>query len=144
MFPEIKKTSPAKGYGKLLEDFFNTRFFNMTGRDISESLWPAVDVVEKKDRYILKADIPGMEKEDIRVNVDDNRVTVTGEKKQEEKNEEEDSFFHFERSYGSFSRSFILPSGADKQKIDAEYKNGVLEIIIPKSREKSGRGIEVK
>ena len=95
---------------------------------------PAVDVVEREDAYIVKAEMPGITEDDIDVSLRDDLLTVKGEKKQEREEKKED-YRLSERSYGSFERSFRLPDDADSEKIDAKCKDGVLEVSIPKTSE---------
>ena len=95
---------------------------------------PAVDIVEKDKAFEVSVELPGLSESDIDVKVTDNRLTVTGEKKEER--EETDKGYHLsERRYGSFMRSFSLPPGVDAGKIDASFKNGVLRVTLPKGAE---------
>lgn len=95
---------------------------------------PAVDVIDEKDNIVVKAELPGMKKDEIEVSIDDNILTIKGEKKEEKETKEKD-YVRSERYYGSFNRSFTLPSSVDAQKVDASYKDGVLEIILTKREE---------
>lgn len=104
---------------------------------------PTVDVVDAKDRLRIKAELPGLKKDDIQVSVEDSSVVISGEKK-EEKEQKEEGFIRRESTYGSFYRSIPLPSGADPNKIDASYKDGVLELTIPKSEQAKPKQITVK
>jgi len=110
----------------------------------SMSHWaPQVDVIENKDAYILKAELPGVNKNDVKITLHENVLTLRGEKKQE--SEQKDSNFHrVERSYGIFERSFTLPTGVKSDKIDASYKDGVLTVTLPKVEEAKPKEIEVK
>jgi HSP20 family protein len=95
---------------------------------------PAVDIVEKDKAFEVSVELPGMTESDIDVKVTDNRLTITGEKKDER--EETDKGYHLsERRYGSFMRSFSLPPGVDAGKIDASFKSGVLRVTLPKGAE---------
>eukprot|EP00898_Chlorokybus_atmophyticus_P007351 jgi/Chlat1/7617/Chrsp64S07099 len=103
----------------------------------------SVDVVEKKDAFEFHADVPGMNKEDIKVQVLDGRVlSISGERKQEEK-KEGDNWHRVERSYGRFERSFRLPQNTDPSKITAKHENGVLTISVQKRREDPPKTTEV-
>ncbi len=93
---------------------------------------PAVDMYEEANDLVLKAEIPGMKKEDIEVNITDHMVTISGEKKKEEKVERKD-YFRVERSSGYFTRSFTLPENVETGKSKAKFRDGVLEIRIPKT-----------
>ena len=104
---------------------------------------PLVDISEDDKEYIVKAEIPEMKKEDIKINVHDDVLTVSGERKYE-KEEKGKKYHRVERAYGSFMRSFALPENADGSKISAEYKDGVLKVHLPKSEQAKKKAIEVK
>jgi HSP20 family protein len=133
----------ADPLSNMLDEFFNTDYAR-ADRDISLTHWPRVDIVEEEDAYLLRADIPGMEKSDIKVEVEKGVLTIHGEKKEEKRERKRDRFYHFERSYGSFRRSFNLPENVDSTKINATYKNGILELTLKKSEESKPKAIEVK
>jgi HSP20 family protein len=111
---------------------------------MSVAKWsPLVDITEDDKEYVLKTEIPEMKKEDIKINVKDDVLTISGERKYEK--EEKDKKFHrVERACGSFVRSFILPEDADGSKITAEYKDGMLNIHLPKSEQAKKKTIDVK
>ncbi len=100
----------------------------------TEVISPAVDIYEEGDDLVVKAELPGINKEDIEVKVTDDYITISGEKKKEEKVEKKD-YYRYERSYGSFSRTFRLPVDVQTEKAKAKFENGVLEIRIPKTEE---------
>jgi HSP20 family protein len=104
---------------------------------------PAVELVEKDGEFLLTAEIPGMSKEDVQISVEDNVLTLKGEKKFE-REEEKDRMHIREREYGTFLRSFTLPRNVEASKIKAEYHDGVVEIHMPKGEEAKGRHIEIK
>jgi len=104
---------------------------------------PRFEVKETKDAYMFKADLPGIEEKDVDIQLTGNRLTVSGKREAEER-QENDRFYAYERSYGSFSRSFTLPDGADVDHAEAEIKNGVLAISIPKKPEHQPRKISLK
>jgi HSP20 family protein len=132
------------------------RFFNrFMGRGLGPMWWPrvrwaeevgmtypSVDIFEDKDNVVLKAEIPGVAKEDLQVNVNDETITVSGEKRKEEKKEDKD-YFRLERSYGSFKRTFALPSEVDSSRAKAKFKDGVLEVTIPKSEKAKKKEVKV-
>lgn len=93
---------------------------------------PAFEIKETKDSFVFKADVPGVKEQDLEVNTAGNRLTVSG-KRESEKEEKDDNYYAFERSYGSFTRTFTLPEQADTAHIQAELKNGELTIAIPKT-----------
>ncbi len=104
---------------------------------------PTWEVKETRDAYVFKADLPGIKEDDLEINLTGNRLTVSG-KREEEKHEEEDRFYAYERSYGTFSRSFTLPEGVDPDHAEADLSSGVLTVSIPKRPEVKPRKIEVK
>ena len=115
-----------------------------TGRELSGVGYPRVDIIEKGDGYLIRADIPGMTREEIKMSVEDGVLIISGEKKREVETTEKDNYYHFERSYGKFSRSFTLPSHVDSRNIEARYVNGVLEVNLKKVEEAKPRAIEIK
>lgn len=104
---------------------------------------PPVDMLDRKDEVILRADLPGLEQKDIEVTVEEGILTIRGERKEEKEVKEED-YYCCERWAGAFARSFVLPPGVDAEKIKATFKNGVLEIHLPKTKEVKGKKIEIK
>lgn len=119
-----------------IEDW-ERQFQNLLGRPLlspyGERAWlPAVDVFEKDDKFIVKAELPGMKEDDIDVSVVGNTLAIKGEKKTETEVKEED-YYRCERSYGSFYRSVPLPATVDANKIEANYEDGILEVSLPKT-----------
>jgi HSP20 family protein len=104
---------------------------------------PAVDLYEEKDEIVAKAELPGIEKDAIQVNVADHLLTIKGEKKKEEETKEK-NFYRSERSYGSFIRTVELPADVHGEKARASFKNGVLEIRLPKTEEAKKKEVKVK
>lgn len=104
---------------------------------------PAVDITEKKDELVLTAELPGMSRDDIEIELENNVLTIRGEKKQERK-EEKGRQYLYERAYGAFSRSFTLPRTVDPDRIRARFENGVLTVTMPKSEQARSRHIEVE
>ncbi len=103
---------------------------------------PLVDVIEDEKEYLVKAELPEVKKDDVKITVQDEVLTVSGERTQE-KEEKGKKFHRIERAYGSFSRSFTLPEDADASKIAADFKNGVLTVHLPKSERAKPKSIEV-
>jgi HSP20 family protein len=103
---------------------------------------PDIEIKETKDAYLFKADMPGVMADDLEVSVTGNRLSVSG-KREEEERREDDRYFAYERSYGSFSRAFVLPEGADVDKLKAELKDGVLHIVVPKKADVQARKVEI-
>ena len=104
---------------------------------------PRVNIYEKGDDIIVDAELPGLKKEDIDVRVEDHRLTVRGERK-EEKETKKENYYRKERFHGSFVRSLMLPSDVATDKVDATYKDGVLQLTLPKTDEAKGKHITVK
>ncbi|HOK57106.1 MAG TPA: Hsp20/alpha crystallin family protein [bacterium] len=125
-------------FDRLIDRFFSKDF------DIWEGPRPFdVDIYEEADNVVVKAEIPGMNKEDITVSLTEDTVTISG-KKAEEKKIEKENYFRKEIRTGSFSRSFTLPCAVDKEKVKATYKNGILEIVLPKSEKAKEKEIKVE
>jgi HSP20 family protein len=108
------------------------------------SYWtPAVDIAEQENAYEVKMELPGVNKEDVKISLESNILTIRGEKKQE-KEEKQKNLHSVERTYGSFQRSFTLPTTVKSDKIDAVFTDGVLSITLPKIEESKPKQIEVK
>ena len=123
--------------------FSNPSFDLDTFWDTNDNRWhPSVDIVEDKEEIRLKAEIPGLTAEEVHIDVEKNVLTLRGEKKKEEKKDGE-NYHCVESSYGCFSRTFELPDYAKQDEIRAEFKNGVLNIRIPKAEEAKPKKIEV-
>ena len=106
-----------------------------------EAAWnPGIDVFERDNRLVTKIDLPGLKKEDVTVEVTDGYLTISGERKREESSEQE---FLTERSYGKFQRSLTLPSAVDAEAVKANYKNGLLQVVLPKAEQTKPKQIEV-
>ncbi|HJX69893.1 MAG TPA: Hsp20/alpha crystallin family protein [Dehalococcoidia bacterium] len=118
------------------EDIFGRPLLPTTWKRLpTEMGWaPAIEIFEKEDKYVVKAELPGMKEEDIDVSVVGDTLTIKGERKAETEVKEE-NYYCCERSYGSFSRSIALPSTVDAKKITASYEEGVLEVSLPKAAE---------
>jgi HSP20 family protein len=104
---------------------------------------PLVDITEDDKEYLIKADLPEVKKEDVKLTVQDDVMSISGERKYE-KEEKGKKYHRIERAYGSFMRSFTLPEDADGSKVSAEYKDGVLKVHLPKSEKAKPKSIEVK
>jgi len=111
--------------------------------DTTTNFSPKVDIVEQKDHYRIDIDLPGLEAKDVRVTVEQNVLSISGDRKIE-KEETSEGYSRFERSRGSFNRSFKLPEDVDPENISAVSKNGVLTVQLPKSAVTKARSIEVK
>ncbi|EQB63863.1 MAG: hypothetical protein RBG1_1C00001G1442 [candidate division Zixibacteria bacterium RBG-1] len=125
---------------RLFEEFFGLFPVELNG---GSGTWsPAVDVSEDQDNIYFTVEVPGMSKEDVKVTLQDNVLTIRGEKKQEM--EKKDANYHrLERSYGSFTRSFSLPTGVVPDKIKAQYQDGLLKISLPKAEQVKPKEIPI-
>jgi len=121
---------------RMLEEFF--------GGDGERGLYwgPNVDIVENEDGYEIHAELPGVRQEDVKLSLNNNVLTLTGEKKQEVK-EERDNVLRLERSYGRFERSFSLPSSVQSDKVRANFHDSVLQIVLPKAEQAKARQINI-
>ncbi|APV44005.1 HSP20 family protein [Dehalogenimonas formicexedens] len=119
---------------KEFDDIFGRSFWPITGGDggRAEEMMPKMDIFEKEDKYVVKAEVPGIKAEDIDISITGDLLTLKGEKKDESETHEED-FYRRELSYGSFVRSIRLPSSIDVDKISASCDDGILEISLPKA-----------
>lgn len=117
-----------------LQTEVNRLFSRMGSGDVAErqSWTPSIDVIETDDSIKLKAELAGMDPKDINIEVQDNVLTVSGERRFQEE-VKEDKYYRIERRYGSFSRSLALPQTVNENGIEAKYENGVLEVIVPKA-----------
>jgi HSP20 family protein len=143
MFALTTYRRPAASLSTWLDDFLSDGWFNWPER--VEAAWtPRADVVEKDNAYEVHAELPGLDKKDINVSVEEGVLTISGERKAEKKEEKDGKYRYYERTYGSFERSFRLPDNVDAGKIRASHKNGVLELSIPKTEPSKPKQIEVK
>ncbi len=141
----IARWEPFRGV-TTLQDQINRLFsdaFDRTGDESNLSAWaPAVDIYETEHELVVKADLPDVDPKDLDIRVENNILTIRGERKFEKKVNEE-NYLRMERSYGSFARSFTLSNTVDSEAIKAEYKNGVLTLSIPKREEAKPKQIKV-
>lgn len=130
---------------RLFEDFgFGGGFLTPTSREFQTSMWsPQTEVFEREGNLIIQADLPGMSKDDINVDIEDDQIVIRGERRNE-REENREGFYHTERSYGSFYRSIPLPQNIDSEQANATFRNGVLEITMPLPEEKQrSRRLEI-
>jgi HSP20 family protein len=104
---------------------------------------PPMDLVETGDHFVLRADLPGLSEEDIQIEVEDNVLTVSGERKAEHE-EQQEGFYRVERAFGLFRRSLTLPEGVDPDAVQAQFDKGVLEVRIPKPEERKPRRVSIR
>jgi HSP20 family protein len=127
-------------FSRLFNSFFDTP--TTAGNSATRRWIPAVDLTETEGEYVLKADLPGLTEKDVHVEVENNVLTVSGERKSEHE-EKREGFRRVERSYGSFARRLTLPEGVDADAIKATVTNGVLEVQIPKPEAIKPRKVEI-
>ncbi len=126
---------------RLFEDLVSSPKFEDS--DIIQSTWsPAVDIYETENELVLTAELPGVEEKDVEIKVEDNTLSLRGERKFEKETREE-NYHRIERAYGSFYRSFSLPNYVDQDKISAEYENGLLKVHMPKKAEVKPRKVKI-
>ena len=121
---------------------FNTVFDTPVANTGNRRWVPAMDLVETKEDFVLRADLPGMTQEEVKIELEDNVLTVSGERKAEHEDREE-GFYRLERAFGAFSRSLTLPKGVRAEAVTASFANGVLEIRIPKPEQPKPRKITI-
>jgi len=144
----IVRWEPLRELGSLQNEMnrlFNTVFDTpapTAGGSTLRRWMPAMDLVEAGDHFVLRADLPGMSEEDIKIELEDGTLTVSGERKAEHEDREE-GYYRVERAFGSFSRSLTLPQGVDAEAVSASFDRGVLEVRIPKPEQRKPRRIEI-
>jgi HSP20 family protein len=144
----IVRWEPFRELGTLQNEMnrlFNTVFDAPspgTGGSTLRRWMPAMDLVETEDHFVLRADLPGMTEDDVKIEFEDGALTVSGERKAEHESKNE-GYYRVERAFGSFSRSLTLPQGVDPESVTASFDNGVLEVRIPKPEERKPRRIEI-
>lgn len=147
---ESRAMSPFREFDRMLDSFFDRG--GMPSR-WEHPLWqrfaafekgmPKVDVIDRDAEVVVRAEVPGFEREELDVSVTDGAVTIKGDHREESK-EEEGDYFHSEISRGSFTRTVALPSEIDADKAAASFKNGVLELTLPKFKQANRRKVEIK
>ncbi len=126
----------------IFDDLFGD-FFKSERADLTRGWNPKVDVFEESDQIVMKAELPGVEKDKIAIDVNGRVLTVKGERSSDDE-VKQDHYYRRERSYGRFERSFSLPDGTDSEKIQAAYKDGVLTLNIPKPESSKTKQISVQ
>jgi len=144
----MQPVSPFAEMEQVMDTFFRDPFSLFTHPLMTRSLGrgmelaPSVDIYEDDGEVVVKAEVPGVKKDDLEITITENSLTISGEKKQEDKVEKKD-YHRIERRYGSFSRSFRLPEDVNGNKAKASFKDGVLEIRIPRSKEAKKKKIAI-
>lgn len=127
----------SKNFSDVMDEFFND-----VVNQRSNTFVPGIDISETDDKFLISVELPGVNKKDIEVSLDNGQLTISGERKFE--NEEEGKTYHrVETKYGSFSRSFHLPDNVDEESINAQYENGLLNITVNKTEDKVKKRIDV-
>jgi HSP20 family protein len=134
--------SGLSGLQEQVNRLFESSFPRRADNSALTTWAPAVDIFETENELVVKADLPDVNEKDIDVRVENNTLTVRGERKFEEKTEKE-NYLRVERTYGSFSRSFSLPNTVNNEAIKADYKNGVLTVTLPKRAESKPKQVKV-
>ena len=138
-----RKTNPFGDLRRVEARFFEPFFrFPYLDEATASAGWnPAVDVAEEKDKIVVRVEVPGMNEQDLRVSFEDGLLSISGERQFERK---DDSNYHrIERAYGSFTRTFSLPRSVDASQIAANYRDGILEVTIPKKEESLPKQIQI-
>ena len=139
--PVRELTSLQNEMNRLFTTFFDTP---TSGNGETARRWiPAMDLVETEDHFVLKADLPGLAEGDVSLEVEDNVLTVSGERKAEHEDKRE-GYVRVERAYGAFRRSLTLPEGVDPEGVAASFDKGVLEVRIPKPEERKPRRVAIQ
>ena len=151
---QMAQTRPSRGLAtfdpwremvelqRSINQLFNTG--RTAGDDVALSAWtPAVDIFESENDYVIKLELPEVGRDDVKVNLHDQTLTISGERKIENE-DKRDGYHRIERSYGQFYRSFTLPPNVNAESINAQFKDGVLRLTLPKREEAKPKQIEVK
>jgi HSP20 family protein len=142
--PVRELTSLQNEMNRLFNTFFDTPTTGNGGNGTTLRRWiPPMDLVETDEHFVLKADLPGLDEGDVNIEVEDNVLTVSGERKADHE-ERGEGFHRIERSYGSFRRSLTLPEGIDPEAVTATFDKGVLEIRIPKPEARRTRRVSIQ
>jgi HSP20 family protein len=140
--PVRELTSLQNEMNRLFNTFFDTPAAGNGGNGLRRWV-PAMDLVETDEHFVLKADLPGLDESDVNIEVDDNVLTVSGERRAEHEDKRE-GYVRVERAYGSFRRSLTLPDGVNPEAVSANFENGVLEVRIPKPEERKPRKVAIQ
>jgi HSP20 family protein len=144
----IVRWEPLREFSTLQNEMnrlFNTVFDAPPGNGTSGAMrrWmPAMDLVESGDHFVLRADLPGLSEDDVKIEVEDTTLTISGERAAEHESKDE-GYYRLERAFGAFSRTLQLPKGIDPEAVTAAFDRGVLEVRIPKPEERKPRRIEI-
>jgi HSP20 family protein len=141
--PVRELSSIQNEMNRLFNTFFETPTQGNGGGGQALRRWiPAMDLVESGDEFVLRADLPGLSESDVNIELEDNVLTISGERKSESEDRKE-GYYRVERAYGSFSRSLTLPEGVDAETVKASFDKGVLEVRIPKPEQRKPRKVAI-
>ncbi len=140
--PVRELSSIQNEMNRLFNTFFDTPQQGNGGGSALRRWVPAMDLVETSDEFVLRADLPGLSENDVNIELEDNVLTVSGERKSEHE-ERKEGYYRVERASGSFSRSLTLPEGIDPESVKATFDRGVLEVRIPKPEERKPRKVAI-
>ena len=132
----------ARLHGEM-DNLFRSFFGDCGWPALEHRRWPAIDIVENENDFVIKAEVPGCKADDIDISVHGNILTISGEKKAEEEKKEK-GYYHMERSYGSFRRDLTLNADLDSNKIEANCKDGILTVTLPKSEKTKDIKVKIK
>jgi len=145
MSNHVTRWTPSQQQAVVAQPLFRLfdTFFNDGGEDLATRTWtPAVDIQETDDSYRIHAELPGLTKDDIQITLENNVLRLSGERKFE-KDVKQENYHRIERTYGTFSRSFALPTQVTPDKVEAKFENGVLTIVVPKAEQAKPRRISI-
>lgn len=137
--------NPFQEFENLLSRYNRGGGLTQQSSDLSFADWaPSCDIEEQEDKYIIKADLPGVDKKDIDVKLENGVISIRGEKQVEKETGKGTKRHRTERFHGTFARSFTLPDAVQDERVDASYKDGVLSLVIPKAEESKPKSIDIK
>jgi HSP20 family protein len=136
--PDVAMGDVFDEFDRVVNSFLRPTYANTV------NFQPSCDIKETKDHYLVSFDMPGVKKEDIKIEVQNNQLVISGERQYEMKDEEGEATLRHERAYGKFERSFTLPTTVNTDKIEAQYENGVLNVALPKAETAKGRTIQIQ
>jgi HSP20 family protein len=141
--PAREVASLQQEMNRLFSSFFDTPAAGAGNGEAVRRWVPAMDLVETDDSFVLKADLPGLDENDVKIEVEDGVLTVSGERKAEHE-EKREGYYRVERAFGSFRRALSLPEGVDPEAVSADFHKGVLAIRIPKPEDRKPRKVAIK
>lgn len=144
LVPNWHRNTISSDLNSVFDDFFNDFFNDFFDSNVSRRFSPTCDIQEAKGHYLVSIDMPGMKKDDLKIEVNDGILSISGERHSSFSSNEGDSYIRREKSYGKFQRTFSLPQSVNETEIEANFQDGVLNIAIPKQEKAKGRTIEIQ